>query len=291
MAGAEYYKDKYDAANSKKLDTFMKLQKYQEEFATMKNQQTKTAANKLDQIERTEEALFLQEKICDALKRDIDKVDISEGCKTHLLDVWIGNEFNRPTKDIRSKYIEKGIQMEEAGLVAYGIVKGWIPEKCTERKDDGFIMGEIDFWKDDTIYDNKSSWSIWTFFKNIKYLESPKSCPYYWQAQGYMKLWNKPKAVIVYTLLDTPEKLINNEKEYFRKDFVGSDKDLEDALQEIEKNLTYSDIPIDRRIIEVPIERSEEDIEKISKVVKSCRTYLNGLNNIIYEQEMDKEAG
>jgi hypothetical protein len=283
MAGAIFGKDVHDAAYSKQLDMYGKMMKAEEELENIKNKTTKTYANAEEKVSKLTDTFYLQRRLVEQLSQSIESAEISEGCKTHLMDVWIANEFGRTTRDIKSKYIEKGIEMEDAGLIAYGIVKGWVPEKCTERKDDGFIMGEIDYFKGDTIYDNKSSWDIWTFYKNVKYLDAPNSNPYFWNMQGYMRLWDKPKSKVVYTLLDTPAKLIENEKKRITYDFTGSEEMLIEALAEVEKNLIYSDIPIDRRIIEINIDRDEDAIKKIPLVVKACRNYLNNIKTIYYE--------
>jgi hypothetical protein len=283
MAAADFTKEKYKSAFDKQLELFGKMSGLEKEYENIANKESKTAISAFDKMEKSRDAFYLQRKIADALKKDIENVELSEGCKTHLMDVWIANEFGRTSKDIRSKYIEKGIQMEDSGIIAYGIVKGWIPEKSTIRKDDGFIMGEIDYEKRDTIYDNKCSWDIWTFYRNVKYLDNPRGNPYYPNMQGYMRLWNKPKSKVVYTLLDTPEKLIENEKKRIAYDFTGSEQMLEEALAEVEKNLKYSDIPINRRIIEINIDRDDEYIENIPLVVKACRTYLNNIKTIYYD--------
>jgi hypothetical protein len=286
MPGATFGKDVYAAAHSKQLDLYGKMMKCQEDLDAIKNTTTKTYANAEEKLNKTSDAFYLQRRLTEQLSLSIESAEISEGCKTYLMNIWIAHEFGRATKDIRSKYIEKGIQMEDTGLIAYGIVKGWVPEKCTERKDDGYIMGEIDYYRDDTIYDNKSSWDIWTFYQNVKYLDNPNSNPYFPNMQGYMKLWDKPKSKVVYTLLDTPAKLIENEKKRISYDFTGSEQMLQEALEEVEKNLLYSDIPIDRRIIEINIERDEDYISKIPLVIKACRTYLNNIRTIYYEKEI-----
>lgn len=285
MAGASFYKDLYTEAYDKQISTYGKLQKYEADYNGMVNKGTKTAIAKQEQIEKTRDAFYLQRTLADNYKKDINKVDISDGCKTHLHDIWVSKEFGRATKDIRNKYLEKGLQMEDASIIMYSVVSGNIFEKNTLRKDDGFIMGEIDFDDDEIVYDVKSSWDIFTFFRNIKYFDKPESSPYYWNMQGYMKLWDKPKARLIYSLVDTPEKLIENERKKLAYDFIGSDKMLEEAYEELDKNMRYSDIPMDKRILEINIPRNEDDIEKIPLTVTACREYLNNLENVIYKNK------
>ena len=292
MAGAVYGRDLYEEAKTKYLLTFGKLEKYKADLDLIKNKESKTAIAKLDQIDATDDLYTKQKDVAEMLQKRINHVDISDGCKTHLLDIWIAKEFGRVTKDIKNKYIQKGLEVEDAAIVMYSVYTGTVHDKNIERRDDGFIMGEIDFDDEEIVYDVKSSWDIFTFFKNIKYFKDPTSSPYYWQMQGYMKLWNKKKSKLVYSLIDTPQKLIDKEKKYLAADFIGTDAMLEEAYAELELNMKYSDIEIDKRIIEIDIERNDDDIAKIELVVKACRTYLDGLESTIYSKnrkyEMDK---
>lgn len=287
MPGLVSGKERYESALGKLGEISSKLKKYQAELAAIKNPDTKTYFNKEKQVEKYMDLEATKTFECNSLKNLQDEVEISEGCKTHLLDIWISREFGRSTRDIKNKYTEKGLENEDVGMLTYGVVKGWIPVKNDTRKDDGYIMGEYDFERNVTVYDNKCSWDIWTFFRNVKFIDNPRSCPYYPNMQGYMKIWNKEKAVVVYTLTDTPQKLIDQEKKRLEYGFLGTDTELQEAYVELEKNLTYSDIPINRKIIEVPIPRDEEYIELIPKCVIACRKYLNSIKQYYYD--MDKE--
>lgn len=209
-----------------------------------------------------------------------DEIKISEGCKTHLIDVHTCFTFNRPTRDVKSKYLEKGLMLEQKAIAFYSDMTNIFYEKSDIRRDDGYIMGEIDFEDEICIYDTKVSWDAWTFRRNIKYLENPESCPYFPNMQGYMRIWERETAKVVYTLLDTPKKLIEAEKKKMLYDFIGNEQDYEEACIELEKTLTYPDIDPKRKIIEIPIARDEDYINDIPKVVEACRAYLNYLNTI-----------
>lgn len=283
MAGLTTYKDKYEAALQKKRDLFTKFKKAEDAYNILSNKETQTALNKEIVVANYYEKLENQDLIIAELKTKVNDIDISEGCKTHLMDIYISKEFNRSTRDIKSKYIEKGLIVEEDVITAYSSVKQIFYEKSVVRKDDGNIMGEIDFEDPTIIYDAKGSWDIWTFYRNVKYIDTPESNPYFPNMQGYMKLWEKRKSKIVYALVDTPEHLIEKELKYLAFDFVGGKESYEEACLELRKNLTFSDIPINRRIIEVPIDIDEEYIELIPKVVSSCRNYLNNIKEIYYE--------
>jgi hypothetical protein len=284
MPGLSLMMPKYQASVAKQVELLEKYTVAVNEYKGM-NPTTKTAAKKLEQSEKYLQQYSDQQRETEYLDSVKNYAEISEGCKTHLIDVYVAKEFGRSTKDIKSKYLEKGVVMEDTGVLTYGIVKGWLPEKNKLRLDDGFIMGEWDFDKKDIVFDIKCSWDLWTFYRNIKFIESPRSCVYYPNMQGYMKLLNKPKSKVVYTLVDTPKELIEREKRYLKNGFVGSEELLEEALKELEKNMTFSDIPMERRIIEIPIERDDEYIENIQKCVIACREYLNNFKEIYYEMD------
>lgn len=285
MPGLVSGKANYESAKAREIELYAKYQKKLSEYDAIVNKETSTAKKAEAQRDKYLDDWVAQKAATSQAKLQENSVFISEGCKTHLLDVYIAREFNRTTKDLKNKYIEKGIQMEDTGILSYSVVKGRLFEKNNERKDDGFIMGERDFDDNDIVCDNKCSWDIWTFYRNIKFIENPRSCPYYPNSQGYMKIFKRQKSRVVYTLIDTPEKLIEQEKKYFTYSFVGNEELLQEGLAEIEKNLKYSDIPIDRRIIEIPINRDEEYIENIEKCVIACREYLNNIKEKYYEMD------
>lgn len=278
LAGLTTKEKPYQDALAKQLDLSDKYDKYSSDLDAIKNKETKTWATKNEQVNKYRNLFLDQCKIVEQLKLVREDIEISEGCKTHLTDIYNAKKTGRTTKDLKNKYVEKGLMVEGSIITGYNVLRGRIFEKNTERKDDGYIMGEIDWCDEEYIYDAKGSWDIWTWGRNITWLKKPRSCPYYPNMQGYMKLWEKPKSKVIYALLDTPEKLIEQEKNKFRWGFIGDEKMFEEALAELEKNLIYSDIPMNERYMEIPIERDEEYIKMIPKVVGACRQYLNELH-------------
>lgn len=282
MPGLKTGKDVYESANSKLIDLFAKKEKYESEYQAIDNKTTKTAEKKQLQAEKAMDNWIEQKSVTANARLQQDEVFLSEGCETHLIDIYISNEFGRSSRDIKSKYLEKGIKQEDIGILSYGVVKGKVFEKNTRRLDDGFIMGEWDFDEPEIVYDTKCSWDIWTFYRNIKFINNSRSCPYFPNMQGYMKLLDKPKSKVVYTLVDTPKNLIEAEKKKLLYGFIGSEEDYANACDELEKNMVYSDIPINRRIIEIPIDRDEDYISNIQKMVIAARKYLNDFKTIYY---------
>lgn len=144
-----------------------------------------------------------------------------------------------------------------------------------------FIKGTPDLYigesinKAEHIVDIKSSYDIFTFFRN---LNNDLNSMYYWQVQGYMYLTGAKSASVAYCLVDTPDVIINDEKRKLMwKMGVATDEntDFIKACEELERLLTYSDIPINERLIEFHVERNDADIDLIQKKVIAAREYLS----------------
>jgi hypothetical protein len=285
-AGLTSTDELYATAKEKSAEQSIKVDKYRNEYNSFVNKETKTANNKLEQLNKASEKLEEFDFVKNELYKHLGKVQISEGCKTHLLDVFNSTRFNRMgTKELKNKYVEKGIENEEMGISIYSFVKARWMEKSVERKDDGYIMGEIDVPDREIIVDIKCSWDIITFGRNIKFIDNPRSCPYYANMQGYMKLWKKDLSKVVYVLTDTPEKLIEQEKKNLMYNFFGSQEMYEQACSELESELRFADIDPKQKVIEVPIKRDEEFIKLIQPTVIACREYLNSLKEVYYEMD------
>jgi hypothetical protein len=96
-----------------------------------------------------------------------------------------------------------------------------------------------------------------------------------------MDLTGANKAKLVYCLVNTPFKLLEDEKKKLSWKLGVIDQDADEAFikgcQEIDKNGIFDDIPLDDRYIEFEIERNQEDIDKAHKRVLECREFLNQL--------------
>lgn len=217
-------------------------------------------------------------------KKDKDAGNLSESAKTHLIDVYVSNKYNRNT-DIQNKYIQKGLLVEEDSITLYSRVKKTFFKKNEEHLTNDFIKGTPDLYIGKTIHtadkiiDIKSSYDIFTFFRN---LTSSLNNNYWWQVQGYMALSGASSATVAYCLVDTPQVIINDEKRRLMwKMGVATelDPDYLQACEELERLLTYSDIPISERVIEFEVQRDNEAIEQCySRVIKG-REYLSVIEN------------
>ena len=90
------------------------------------------------------------------------KETLSAGCKTYIKELVKEDLFNYKST-IDSKYLTKGIDMEDTSIDLYNEVHGTLYLKNTERLSNEFITGECDINAEDKIIDIKSSWSLETF--------------------------------------------------------------------------------------------------------------------------------
>lgn len=216
-------------------------------------------------------------------KADKEAGNLSEGAKTHLVDVYVQNKYGRQS-DIFNKYIEKGLMVEEDSITLYSRVKKTFFKKNERHLHNDFIKGTPDLFTGieitaaDSIIDLKSSWDIYTFFRvHTKEINNL----YYWQLQGYMALTGASKATLAYCLVNTPESIINDEKRRLLYKMNESDKVYEEACKELDKSMVFDDIPLSERLIEFTVERCNEDIELLYKKIEKGRLFLADLETTI----------
>jgi hypothetical protein len=208
---------------------------------------------------------------------------ISETTKTHLIDVYVQNKYGRQT-DISNKYIEKGLAVEEDSITLYSRVRKTFFKKNELHLSNPYIKGTPDLFEGleisaaETIIDVKSSWDIYTFFRVHT---QPLNKMYYWQLQGYMALTGARKAKLVYCLVNTPETIIlDEERKLFYRMNAGTTENPEyiKACEELRYAMQFDDIDKSERVIELEVDRNDEDINRLYQRVVECRRYLNDLD-------------
>lgn len=126
---------------------------------------------------------------------------ISAGGKTYLKE-WIASQIYGVEKQIKSKYIDKGVMMEDQAInFAVKMLDIEFALKNESRFEDDYFTGEPDMILNDRIIDIKNSWDCFTF--PLFETEIPNS-DYFYQLQVYMHLTGKRNATLVYVLLDDP---------------------------------------------------------------------------------------
>ena len=197
---------------------------------------------------------------------------LSNTTKSYLKEIHAREVFGKK-KDIQSRYLDKGIMVEEHGITLYSEVTNSLFIKNKERKMNDYFSGECDNAQQ-KIRDIKCSWDLDTFPMHQEKLDNQD---YYWQLQGYMDLWNLQSAELIYCLVDTPEILIEDEKRkmLYRISQMELPQELE---QEIENTMRFSDIPQKLRVKVFNVEFDAVGVAALKAQCDLCRLYLNKLS-------------
>lgn len=163
-------------------------------------------------------------------------------------------------EEVSSKYMEKGILVEDASIALYNEVFFTAHAKNTERRENAWISGECDIFTGSKIIDIKSSWSLATFPALAARGEDKT---YEWQLRVYMWLWDVDVAEVAYCLVNTPEELIGYEQHELH--FVDH-------------------ITPELRVTRIQYERDKALEEKISQRVEDANLYLNSVVRQIAEE-------
>ena len=129
---------------------------------------------------------------------------LSQTTKSYLQE-WLTTQIYGVYKQIKSKYLEKGIVVEDAAIDYAASELGWLfAIKNDEYFEDEYFCGTPDVILEDTIVDIKSSWDCFSF---PLFEDKMPSKDYYCQLQVYMHLTGKRKAQLCYVLMNTPEQI------------------------------------------------------------------------------------
>jgi hypothetical protein len=175
---------------------------------------------------------------------------LSETTKTFAED-WLKETIYGIKKDIKSKYLTKGINLEDEAI-DNAILWLDLPFAIKNERffEDDFFTGTPDLILEDEVLDIKNSWDAFTFPLFEK--EIPTKA-YFYQLQIYMHLTGKRKARLVYLLLNTPESLT------------------------YEPQHKYDNVDKKYRIKEFKIEYNEQVIKELQTRVETVREYIKTL--------------
>ena len=206
-------------------------------------------------------------------KIDREEGNLSQTAKTHLKQVYIREKYGR-SKDIQTKAMTKGLECEDDSIFMLSKFQGELYQKNEERFTNDYITGLPDIITTDTIIDVKTCQDIWTFHDKVG---EPLPDLYYAQIQAYLWLTGLTKGQISYCLTDATPQMVMDEQLYaFRKGNYVTELSPEyiQKCQEIEKSMTYGDIPLSERIWTVLVQKDQDFIEKIPQKVEKARQYL-----------------
>lgn len=151
-------------------------------------------------------------------------------------------DFYGITPTIENKYLTKGIMNEKIGIDLINQVRFMDFIKNTERIDLGWLTGECDINATDRIIDVKCSWSFDTFpAYEEEAQKSVKKSGYDWQMRGYMMLFNKDLAEVIYCLTSTPDELLTQWDNFnlHKVDHIEAEKRI--TAVRIERDLTIEE--------------------------------------------------
>lgn len=227
------------------------------------NKDTKTAHELKDNLTRWDHDL----KILDQNKQT---VLLSQTCRTYL-DEWMKEKVYGRRKEIHSKYLTKGLIMEDNSLdmAANHLGLGMLI-KNDEQFSNDYSTGEPDAVPDPCVVDVKSSWDFSTF--PLFDTECPNQ-DYWWQGQTYMGLTDKKVFQLVYTLTDTPQHLIESEATRYCYANGYDPNDIE-IYKLFEDKMTYPDISPKMKIRSFEILRDDDALLRLKERVNECRSYI-----------------
>lgn len=195
---------------------------------------------------------------------------ISETTKTYL-EEWMTEQLFGIKKEISSKYLEKGLQMEDTAIKEYSKLFKVDALKNEEWFENDFITGTPDIILDDRIVDIKCSFSAFTF---PMFDTELKNKAYDYQLQGYMYLTGKTQAEIAYFLLNSPDSVILSEaKKIMYDEGLGIDW-LDILVEEVREAHSYDHIPMENRCKVFKVERDEAIISEVESRVQNCREFI-----------------
>lgn len=208
-------------------------------------------------------------KIGDLMTNGKGKVPVMGDTAKNYLKEWVIEEITGHRKEIQSKYLTKGIEVEPLALERAGKLYGCEFNKNTERLANEFFTGEWDSKNDELVIDVKSSWDAFTFPYFI--IEPPKG--YYNQLQVYMDLTGLKKASLVYCLENATEDEIDRKAQKLAWEDGLEEPDMKhwDKASEM---LTFDHLPDWMRIKRFEFKRNDHLIEAMKTRVEVARLYI-----------------
>jgi hypothetical protein len=192
-------------------------------------------------------------------------------------ETWLKEQLYGKKKEIQSKYMDKGVIMEDNSIdfIADQLGYGLLLKNETFFEND-YMTGTPDVILNDLVIDVKNSWDCFTFpiFEN----DIPNK-DYWYQLQAYMILTGKEQSKLIYVLSDTPVNLIEREAYFYAKN-NGMEYDKE-LLEKFTDKMTYTNVPENLKLKVFDISKDTEIESKIIERVKQCQEYINNLLNQI----------
>ena len=250
-------------SNAEKLfEAKEKLKAYQERLDLAKNKEAKTFV----EIREVKIPETLQEiKLLEPIK---DLKQLSETAKSFIKE-WFISELTGKTKDIRSKYLERGNAMENDAIERVAKYYGVELQKNDVQLENEYFTGTFDCHTIDRVIDTKVPFDAFTF----PFFETELDPMYYAQMQIYMNLTGLRKASVCYCLENGSEEQIERLSWQIAKDLGKDEPDIDD-WNEAEAQLNYDHLSDHLRIKVFEVEYNETFIAEAQQRVLDARKYI-----------------
>lgn len=206
-------------------------------------------------------------------KADKEEGNLSATAKSHLIEVY-ARELYDFKKELNNKYVNKGWEVEPEAIEELSLQLRYPMEKNEEVFSSEYFVGTPDVITKNMVFDVKSSYDWITFLSNIPSELDPM---YVAQVNGYLDLLGYDTGYIAYVLLDTPESIRNKEKFYLLSsmDVISEESpSFVKAWEEKEKNMIFSNHPIEERILLFEVKKDQELLERAKQKVIKARQFL-----------------
>ena len=193
---------------------------------------------------------------------------IGETAKSYVKE-WYISELTGKTKDIKSKYLERGNAMEDAAIQRVAKHYGVELQKNQVYLENEFFTGTFDCRTIDRVIDTKVPFDCFTF----PFFETELDSDYFAQMQVYMNLTGLRKASVCYCLENGSEEQIERLSWQIAKELGKDEPDIDD-WNNAEAQLNYDHLPDELRRKVFEIEYDEVFIAEALQRVIDARNYL-----------------
>jgi hypothetical protein len=256
--------------------------------------------NKLPTEKQIEEAINYanrdEEKITDRMAITIQKTfqkiidydphKLSTTVRSEIARIYALEMYNRcPASTTADRLaVEKGSLSELEAIKHLSRVDGTIYEKNDELLISRYIKGKPDVIvgnkkRAKKVIDVKCSLDLVSFLQIVD--RETLDIDYEWQMQGYLHLTKCDVGEVCYCLVDMPYSIMEVEKKriFRRANELGLSYDIIDAkIEQLERNMTYGDIPEEKRVKRFKVYRDDRMIEDINSRAQVARKWLRLLH-------------
>lgn len=246
-----------------------KLIEAKEKLASLKERYEKAVNKEAKTFVEIKNVKILElEKEIASLELVKDVKELSETAKSYCKE-WLISKFTGKEKEVKSKYLERGHEMEESAIQR--VAKHYNCElvKNETQLENDFFTGMYDTINYERVIDTKVPFDCFTFPYFVTVVDSD----YYGQLQGYMDLTGLKKASLAYCLENGSHSQIDRLSWQIAKIKDKDEPDI-DEWDEADKKLSYDHLPEYLRIKVFEFEFDNEYIEKAKERVLMARKYI-----------------